>query len=63
MRAVYRNEYKLLHVEDAADELFALDVDPGEMDSLSPDAHLVEINGLVAELESYLELAQQRRPA
>jgi uncharacterized sulfatase len=63
VRAVYDMPHKLIHVEGAANHLYALDADPNEMEDLSPDAGARRIDGLLAELEGYLASARERRPA
>ena len=60
-RAVYRDDYKLITVGDAPDELFDVVHDPGELENLigQEPALVAELEGI---LEGFVEHAEARAP-
>jgi arylsulfatase A-like enzyme len=60
-RAAYDGAYKLIHIEDLYDELYALDVDPGEMHDLV-DSEPKSGRDLAERLEQFVDKAASRRP-
>jgi arylsulfatase A-like enzyme len=61
-RAVYGGRHKLIHVENARDELFALDADPLEAHSLAAEAGTARVRDkMLEQLEAFLEKAKARR--
>ena len=62
VRAVYRGRYKLIHAEGAYEDLFALDADPWEQQSLNGETNVGRISELIDELEAFVEQAKSRQP-
>ncbi len=61
-RAVFRERYKLITVDDKPDELFDVVDDPGETRNLL-ESHLDEAAQLESILTNFVEQAQARRPS
>jgi uncharacterized sulfatase len=60
--AVYEDQYKLIRIENACDELFSLDTDPLELRGRRDGADMGRIEQMEAQLQVFLEKARSRRP-
>ena len=60
--AVYEDRYKLIHVENACDELFSLDTDPLELCGRRDGAAAGRIEQMEVQLGVFLEKARSRQP-